>query len=113
MAEIIASPEQAEHQMTTVVTGLEAVAISMVVDNDDRYNQAAAFLQRIKTQQQTVKNFFEPLRKSAKAAYDSVLGRRKDMTDPLDKAEKVIKQKMGTYQLEVARRRQEEEERPL
>lgn len=111
MAEIIATPEQAEQQMTTVVTGLEAAANNLVIDSDERYNQAAAFLQRIKTQQQTVTNFFEPLRKTTKAAYDSVLARRKDMTTPLDKAEKVIKGKMGAYQLEVERKRRQEEER--
>lgn len=111
MAEIIATPEQAEQQMTTVVTGLEAAANNLIIDSDERYNQATAFLQRIKAQQQTVTDFFEPLRKTTKAAYDSVLARRKDMATPLDKAEKVIKSKMGAYHLEVERKRRQEEER--
>ena len=109
MAEIITSPEQAEQQLTTVVTGLEAAANNMVIDSDDRYNQAAAFLQRIKGQQKAVTEFFEPMRLSTKAAYDAVLGRRKDMTTPLDKAEKVIKKKMGAYQQEVERKQRERE----
>ena len=109
MAEIIATPEQAEQQLTTVVTGLEAAANNMIIDSDDRYNQAAAFLQRIKGQQKAVTEFFEPMRLSTKAAYDAVLGRRKDMATPLDKAEKVIKQKMGAYQQEVERRQRERE----
>ena len=109
MAEIITSPEQAEQQLTTVVTGLEAAANNMVIDSDDRYNQAAAFLQRIKGQQKAVTEFFEPMRLSTKAAYDAVLGRRKDMATPLDKAEKVIKKKMGTYQQEVERKQREQE----
>ena len=109
MAEIITTPEQAEQQLTTVVTGLEAAANNMVIDSDDRYNQAAAFLQRIKGQQKAVTDFFEPMRLSTKAAYDAVLGRRKDMTTPLDKAEKVIKGKMGAYQQEVERKQRERE----
>lgn len=111
MAEIIATPEQAEQQMTTVVTGLEAAANNLVIDSDERYNQAAAFLQRIKTQQKTVTDFFEPLRKATKAAYDSVLSRKKDMTTPLDKAEKVIKGKMGEYQRKAEQARREQEEK--
>lgn len=111
MAEIIATPEQAEKQMTTVVTGLEAAANNLVIDSDERYNQAAAFLQRIKTQQKTVTDFFEPLRKATKAAYDSVLSRKKDMTTPLDKAEKVIKGKMGEYQRKAEQARREQEEK--
>ena len=109
MAEIITTPEQAEQQLTTVVTGLEAAANNMVIDSDDRYNQAVAFLQRIKGQQKAVTEFFEPMRLSTKAAYDAVLGRRKDMTTPLDKAEKVIKKKMGAYQQEVERKQRERE----
>ena len=111
MAEIIATPERAEKQMTTVVTGLEAAANNLVIDSDERYNQAAAFLQRIKTQQKTVTDFFEPLRKATKAAYDSVLSRKKDMTTPLDKAEKVIKGKMGEYQRKAEQARREQEEK--
>lgn len=111
MAEIIATPEQAEQQMTTVVTGLEAAANNLVIDSDERYNQAAAFLQRIKTQQKTVTDFFEPLRKATRAAYDSVLSRKKDMTTPLDKAEKVIKGKMGEYQRKAEQARREQEEK--
>lgn len=111
MAEIIATPEQAEKQMTTVVTGLEAAAYNLVIDSDERYNQAAAFLQRIKTQQKTVTDFFEPLRKATKAAYDSVLSRKKDMTTPLDQAEKVIKGKMGDYQRKAEQARREQEEK--
>lgn len=109
MAELIATPEQAEQQMTTVVTGLEAAANNMVIDSGDHYNQAAAFLQRIKAQQKAVTNFFEPLRKTTKAAYDSVLSRRKDMAEPLEKAEKVIKGKMGDYQRKVEQERRERE----
>lgn len=107
MAEIITSPEQAERQMTTVVTGLEAAANNLVIDSEDRYNQAAAFLQRIKGQQKAVTEFFEPMRVSAKAAYDAVLSRRKDMTTPLDKAEKTIKKKMVDYTQEQERRQRE------
>lgn len=108
MADIIVTPEQTEQQMTTVVTQVEQAANNLVIDSDDRYGQAAALLTRIKGQQKSVTEFFEPMRLSTKAAYDSVLKRRKDMTTPLDKAEKVIKGKMGQYQQEQERKRQEQ-----
>ena len=115
MAELITTPEQAEQQMATVVTTVEQTATDLVVDSDDRYAQAGALLTRIKGQQKAVTEFFEPMRLSTKAAYDSVLKRKKDMTAPLEKAEKIIKGKMGAYQqkIEADRRAQEAAQRRL
>lgn len=109
MAEIIATPEQAEQQLTTVVTGLEAAANNMVIDSDDRYNQAAAFLQRIMGQKKTVTEFFKPMKDAAHKAHKQICDREKVMTDPLGKAEKLVKQKMGAYQQEVERKQRERE----
>lgn len=100
-----------EEQMGQEVSRIEQAANAVVITNDADYEKAGALLTGIKTQQKTVKDFFEPMRKTTKAAYDSVLSRRKDMTDPLDKAEKVIKAKMGNYQQEAERRRREHEEK--
>lgn len=100
-----------EQQMGQEVSRIEQAANAVVIASDADYEKAGALLSGIKAQQKTVKEFFEPLRKTTKAAYDSVLSRRKDMTDPLDKAEKVIKGKMGAYQQEVERRRREQEEK--
>jgi hypothetical protein len=109
MAEIITTHEQAEQQLTTVVTGLEAAANNMVIDRDDRYNQTAAFLQRIMGQKQTVIEFFKPMKDAAHKAHKQICDREKVMTDPLGKAEKLVKQKMGAYQQEVERKQRERE----
>lgn len=107
-ADVIAPQEQV---MGQEISRIEQAAYTVVIASDADYEKAGVLLTGIKAQQKTVKEFFEPLRKTTKAAYDSVLSRRKDMTDPLDKAEKAIKAKMGAYQQEVERRRREQEER--
>lgn len=100
-----------EQQMGQEVSRIEQAAYAVVIANDADYEKAGELLTGIKAQQKTVKEFFEPLRKATKAAYDSVLSRRKDMTDPLDSAEKVIKGKMGAYRQEAERKRREQEEK--
>ena len=47
---------------------------------------------------------------SAKRAYDEVLSRRKQMLDPLEAAEKIVKQTMSEYREEEERRRKAAEE---
>lgn len=105
MAEIIATAEQREQQMGQAVSRIEQAAAGIAIIDDDTYQLAAAMLTSIKGQQNAVTDFFEPLRKTTKAAYDSVLKRRKDMLDPLNKAEAVIKKKLTAYQEKVERDR--------
>lgn len=50
--------------------------------------------------QKKVKKYWEPLRVSAKSTYDDVLARKKEMLDPLEAAEKILKGKMGDYSME-------------
>lgn len=100
-----------EEQIGQEVSRIEQAAYAVVITNDADYEKAGALLTGIKTQQKTVKDFFEPMRKTTKAAYDSVLSRRKDMTDPLDNAEKVIKSKMGDYQRKAEQARRDQEEK--
>ena len=100
----------AEQAMSKEVTAIEARANSVTVANDVDYQKAAGWLENIKSQQKKVKEFFEPMRKAAKETYDSVLGRKKEMLDPLDNAERIIKNKMAAYHDEQERIRQEKEE---
>lgn len=106
-AVMVVTPEQA---MTKEVTAIEARAQSAVVQNDIDYQKAAGWLENIKSQQKRVKEFFEPMRKAAKETYDSVLSRKKEMLDPLDNAEKILKRKMTVYYEEQEKLRLTKEE---
>lgn len=98
-----------EQQMGAEVSRIEQAAAGIVIIGEDTYQFAAGMLMNVKAQQKAVTEFFEPLRVTTKSAYDAVLKRRKDMTTPLDNAEKVIKDKMAAYQQEVERKRREQE----
>ena len=63
----------------------EAVVVASVADFED----AGLFLKQIKQAQKQVKDYWEPLRVSAKKSYDEVLAHRKEMIEPLEKAEKI------------------------
>jgi len=58
-----------------------------------------------------VKDYWEPMRVSTKKAYDDVIAHKKEMLDPLDKAEKILKDKMATYTIEMQRKQREQEEK--
>lgn len=47
---------------------------------------------------------------SAKKNYDEVLNHRKEMIEPLEKAEKIVKTKVNEYSAEQERKRREQEE---
>lgn len=109
-AEREAPPEEA---LGTEATALIAVAKETSIQTQADYEQAAAVLRNLKQLQGKVKDYWEPLRKSAKAAYDSVLEKKKEMLTPLEDAEKALKDQMTVYtvQQEEKRKAQEEEMR--
>lgn len=98
-----------EQRMGQEVSRIEQAAAEIIITGNDTYQLAAGMLKSIKAQQKTVKDFFEPMRKTTKDAYDSVIARRKDMTAPLEKAEDELKRKMGAYQRKIEQERQEKE----
>ena len=57
-----------------------------------------------------MEEYWEPLRQSTYEAYQNVLTRKKEMVEPLKSAEKILKGKIGTFQLEQERIRREQEE---
>lgn len=105
---LVLDTSKEENALGTQATALERQVDAMVVSNDVGYAAAAELLKRVKKAQTAVKNYWEPLRKSAKAAYDAVVEKKKNMLDPIEKAEKVLKSKMGEYAMELERRQREE-----
>lgn len=109
-----------EVQLRAQSTDLVQGAKELKILNEEGYEYAIDFVKQVKTANKEVTAYFEPMRVSTKAAYDSVLAKKRELIDPLKEAEKVIKGKIGEYQdrieaeeaekeaLEASRRAEEE-----
>lgn len=103
-------PETPEKALGSETAAIVEVAAGTVIATQDDYEAAANILKEVKRLQKKVKEYWEPLRASAKQAYDGVLEKKKQMTEPLDKAEAALKGAMTTYTVELERKRREQEE---
>ena len=102
--------DTAERSLGDEVSMVEQNANSVLVVDDASYEQAAQITKTLKQIQKKVKDYWEPLRVSAKKTYDDVLGKKKKMLDPLEQAEKILKGKMGGYVAQKERERLAREE---
>lgn len=89
---------------------IERRAESVLVTSDAEFASAGDLLKEIKRMQKKVKDYWEPMRVTAKAGYDEVLAHKKEMLDPLESAEKMLKAKMGAYSDEVKEKARKQEE---
>lgn len=99
-----------EQELGSEATAIVQVANSTVIASQQDYEKAAGILKDVKRIQKQVKEYWEPLRVSAKKAYDGVLEKKKQMTEPLDKAERILKGLMSTYTIEQEKKRKAREE---
>lgn len=102
-------------ECTENVLAEETGLIEMRVQNtaivsDDDYVATAEIVKSVKRLQKQVVEYWEPLRISAKATYDDVLRRKKEMLTPLEDAEKTLKSKIADYLLEKERKRKAQED---
>ena len=106
----IVAPDPAAQQLNQEASMVEVQAASLTVRSDSEYAAAGDLAKMVKQMQKKIKDYWEPLRVSAKAAYDDILAHKKEMLDPLEKAEKIIKEKMSTYSVEKEKARKKQEE---
>ena len=106
----MAVTELMEVQLKDEVTAVERKAFDLVIDNDQDYADAGAFVKQVKATAKKVEEYWEPMRKMTYDAYKEVTEHKSQMLDPLKNAEKMIKGKISAYHEEVERKRREEEE---
>ena len=94
-----------ESKLGKEVSLIEQRAEAVVVASGADFEDAGLFLKQIKQAQKQVKDYWEPLRVSAKKSYDEVLNHRKEMIEPLEKAEKIVKTKVNEYSAEQEHKR--------
>lgn len=102
--------DAAEDSLAREASLIEQNAQSVVVANDADYSAAGDMAKAVKQMQKKVEEYWEPMRVSAKKAYDDILAHKKEMLEPLKAAEKILKSKMGDYSMEKERKRRAQEE---
>lgn len=85
-------------------------ANEMAVVSDEDVVTATECIREIKRVGKAIKEWIEPQRVAAKEAYDAVLSTKKALIDPLDGAEKGLKEKISAYDAEKRRKAREAEE---
>ena len=99
-----------EKELGSAATAIVQVANSTVITSQQDFEKAADILKDVKRIQKQVKEYWEPLRVAAKSAYDGVLAKKKQMTEPLERAEGLLKGAMSDYTDELERKRRAREE---
>ena len=99
-----------ELELGAEVSILEKQVGECVITGQEDYERASDFLREIKGMQTKVKEYWEPLRVITKQAYDNILAKKKEMMTPLEKAETILKRKMGDFANEQERIKREREE---
>lgn len=102
--------DTAKEKLGEEVSAIELQAEGVVITTDQDYSMAGEATSNVKRMQKKVEEYWEPMRVSTKKAYDDVLAHKKEMLDPLKKAEQILKGKMSGYLLEQERKRKEQEE---
>jgi len=109
MQEVNAMPVQAEptieNEQKSSVVKIYEQAQMLTINTAQDYDGAAEFTKQVKALSKRIKDYWEPLKKSARASWQSLVDREKELLKPLEQAENEVKKKMAAYQRKV----QEEE----
>lgn len=98
-----------EEALGKEISLIESQAESIVIVDKSTLEIAVSLVAEIKKRIEEANEFFEPMRKATYEAYNSVLARKKNMTDPLKKAESILKKSISDYQTRQEEIRLEEE----
>jgi len=98
-----------EEVMEVCVTEHKDFAAQCRVTNEVELHEAGEFLVRLKKLIKEVDAWFKPMIDQAYAAHKAICNKKNLYIKPLETAETTIKQKIGAFQLELDRIRDEEE----
>lgn len=98
-----------ENELTLQVRNVAGHEIT--VTDPASYEVAAGFAKEIKAAKDRVKEFFAEPKQKAHEAHKSITAKERELLAPLEEAERLLKDKMGAYQLAERRRVEAEAER--
>jgi hypothetical protein len=84
-------------------------AKNIVVCDSESYQNAGAFLSKLKAAQKKVSDFFAPMKKKAHEAHKAITEQESETLTPLKNAERIINETMIAYKRECERRAMEEQ----
>ena len=93
----------------TILAEMEGVDIT----TNEQFEETGAFVQGIKSKQKEVKDHYEQKRARSYDIYKAVTTKISSYIDPLAKAERIVKKKLGDYRVEMVRLRRIEETEKL
>jgi hypothetical protein len=87
-------------------------AEGFIIDSDAKQQDAQLVIKNIKEMKERITAFYEEERESAYNTYQIILNKRKSFLDPLDEADKILRQRSSAYyqKQEEGRKRKEAEE---
>ena len=98
-------------QVDEVVAPLCAKARDLSVTNSDEYVLAGQLQGELLRLQKLIEEYWEPMRSSAREAYDAVLAKKKAMLDPVEETYRALSKKAGDWYLADKRTREEAAEK--
>ena len=100
-----------EEVLELTVTEHKDFATQCKVTNEVELHEAGEFLVTLKKLIKEVDAWFKPMIDQAYAAHKAICNKKNLYVKPLEEAETTIKRKIGTFQMELDRIREEEERR--
>jgi len=88
---------------------LKAKVTNIIVKTQEDYIQASAVLSQIGTARDTWLSRINPIIQPIRSGLDLLYGLRKDITDPLDELEGMVKARMRAFKIQEEQKRLEEE----
>lgn len=82
----------------------------ITINNEEENQEAGTFLKQIKPIIKQIKEYWKPLKESAKKAHSELCAKEKEMLQPLEEAETKIKAKMSLYIMEQEEKAKREQE---
>lgn len=82
----------------------------ITINNEEENQEAGTFLKQIKPIIKQIKEYWKPLKESAKKAHSELCAKEKEMLQPLEEAETKIKAKMSLYIMEQEEKAKKEQE---
>ena len=98
-----------ELQLKTAAQHALDTATSLKVLSQTDYERAGETRKDIKAMLSSIKNYWGPKKDQAHQLHKALVQAEKDMTSPLEQADKMIDQRMGEYRREIERQRMEAE----
>lgn len=90
----------------------KAKELTLALKDSTSLNECAVFLGEIKRRIKAVKDGIAPIKSKTYSAYKEVLALETRLTEPYERAEReIVKPAMGRFQMDLDRKRREEEDR--